>query len=506
MEELVKVRKLNESFLKVDCSPSVSYELNDFFSYEVNGARFMPAVKSGRWDGKIRLFGLMSREMYTGLYLYLHQFCKERGYEIEKIESEYGLPLDVHPIDIVQIEKYAEHLNLHHDGEAIKLRDHQLQGIYYSIRHRGKLLLSPTGSGKSLIIYVIIRYLKSWFESQNINKSQLIVVPRTGLVEQLYSDFEDYSSANKWPVKDLVSKVYSGLPKNPSTPIVITTWQSIYKLPESYFQNYGTVIGDEAHTWKAKCLTMLMSKCTEAPFRIGLTGTLDGIEINKLVLEGLFGSIHRVASTRELIDNGTLSELKIKAIVLKYSDAERHKVIKDKDYQSEIEFLISHPKRNKFIRNLALAQKSNTLVLFNRVGKHGQILYEMIKEKASDGRKVYFIHGGVAPVDRENIRKIVQKENDAIILASYGTFQLGVNIPNLHSIIFGSPSKSKIRNLQSIGRGLRTSDDKEFCTLFDIADDLQWKSKTNHTLNHLLERIDIYNSENFDYNIIEVTL
>lgn len=504
--EVIKVQKLNEVYMKVDCSPHIAYELNDFFSFEVAGARFMPQVRSGHWDGKLRLFGLLSRKMYVGLYLYLHQFCKDRNYEIEKVDSEYGKPLDVHPMAISQLQEYVESLKLSYGDKPITIYEHQLEGVYYSLRHKGKLLISPTGSGKSLIIYVILRYLKGWYRLQNIQKSQLVVVPRTGLVEQLYSDFENYSAMNGWNVEANVGKIYSGLPKNPDKPIVITTWQSIYKLPAAYFEQYSTVIGDEAHTWKAKCLMELMSKCTETPFRIGMTGTLDGIETNKLVLEGLFGSVHKVASTKELIDSGLLAKLTIKIIILKYTPDERKMVTKVKNYQEEITFLISNPRRNRFIRNLTIAQKANTLLLFNRVEKHGEILFNCIKEKVNDDRKVYFIYGKVPAIEREEIRKIVAEETDAIIVASYGTFQLGINIPNLQTVIFGSPSKSRIRNLQSIGRGLRTHEGKNQCVLYDIADDLQWKSKENYTLKHLLERITIYNSEDFDYTLTEVPL
>jgi len=493
--------------MKVDCSPSVAYELNDYFSYEAPGARFMPTVKNRMWDGKIRLFGLMSREIYTGLYLYLHQFCKERSYTLEKVATEYGKPLDIHPVKIETIEEFTKSLNLRVNGKAITPHDHQIEGVYYALRHRGKLLVSPTGSGKSLIIYIILRYLKLWYQLKQMDRAQLLVVPRTGLVEQMYSDFADYSSANNWPVESMCARIYAGLPKEPPSPIVITTWQSIYKQPTTFFHRYGTVIGDEAHTWKAKCLSSLMSKCTEAPFRIGTTGTLDGIEINKLVLEGLFGSVHQVATTKELMDEGILTPLKIKIVVLKHTDEHRKAVCKAKDFQDEIAFLIAHEKRNKFVRNLALAQKGNTLVLFNRVAQHGKILYDLIfKAVAGTGRKVYFIHGGVDAVDREEIRKIVMNETDAIVIASYGTFQLGVNIPNIRSIIFGSPSKSRIRNLQSIGRGLRTDEGKDGCTLYDIADDLQWKDRVNHTLKHMMERIDIYNQEEFDFNLVEVPL
>jgi len=506
MEEVVRVSKVNEAYIKVDCSPSVAYELSDYFSYDEPGARFMPQVRARLWDGKRRLFGLMSREMYSGLYLHLVQFCKERSYDIEKVPTEYGLPLDIHPVRIETLETFCKSLNLHYDGKPISIYDHQLQGVFYGLKHRGKLLLSPTGSGKSLIIYVILRYLKAYNQMKGIDKSQILIVPRTSLVEQMYSDFQEYSYANKWPVADMCARIYSGLPKDPPSPIVITTWQSIYQQPKPFFDKYYTVIGDEAHTWKAKCLTSIMSKCTEAPYRIGLTGTLDGTEVNKLVLEGLFGSVYQVATTKELQDKGILAPLKIKIAVLKYSDEERKAIAKSKEYSDEIAFLLAHEKRNRFVRNLAVAQKSNTLVLFNQIEKHGDILYRMIKEKVADGRNVYYIHGGVDVEEREAVRKIMAKETDAIVLASYGTYQLGINIPNLHNVVFGSPSKSRIRNLQSIGRGLRTTAGKAYCTLFDIADDLQWKNRVNHTLKHLLERIDIYNNEEFDYNLVEVPI
>jgi superfamily II DNA or RNA helicase len=504
VEEVIKVWKANHAFIKVDCSPSIAMELHEYFSFEAPGAKFMPTYKARVWDGKIRLFGLLTKELYSGLYLHLHEFCKARNYRLEKLESEYGLPLQTHSIKENTLEAFIKALKLTDaNAQPLEVYSHQFEAIFKGLRHKNKLFLSPTASGKSLIIYVMTRYLRALFKHKEEAGNILIVVPTLGLLTQMYNDFKEYSQANGWPVDKFVSKIQAGLPKDPPTPIVISTWQGIYSQPKAFFQRYRVVIGDEAHQYKAKSLIAIMTKATEAEWRIGTTGTLDGIETNKLVLQGLFGSVQQVATTKELQELGVLSKLSIKCIVLKYSDADRTSM-SGKDYQEEIKFLIGNEKRNKFIRNLALSQKANTLVLFSRVGSHGAILSEMIKTKAATGRKVFFVHGQVDADEREAVRQITEKEANAIIVASYGTFSTGINIKNLHSVIFASPSKSKIRNLQSIGRGLRVTDGKDSCTLYDIADDLQTKKRVNFAIKHLVERIEIYNQENFDFNIVEV--
>jgi superfamily II DNA or RNA helicase len=199
-----------------------------------------------------------------------------------------------------------------------------------------------------------------------------------------------------------------------------------------------------------------------------------------------------------------LADLKVFGIILQYSD-EIKKANKEHVYRDEIDWIVQHEPRNRFIRNLALKQVGNTLVLFQFVEKHGKILYDLIQNKDSS-RKVFFVYGGTDTEQREQIRHITEGEADAIIVASYGTFATGINIRNLHNIIFASPSKSRVRNLQSIGRGLRTSSTKTSCNLYDIGDDLTWKTRKNYTLLHMIERIKIYNDEQFDYKLVKVTL
>jgi superfamily II DNA or RNA helicase len=395
-----------------------------------------------------------------------------------------------------QVEKYVKALDL---PEKIEIRDYQIDAIQKAANEERTLLLSPTGSGKSFIIYSLMRYHLSE------DRKCILIVPTTSLVEQMYSDFEDYSTVNQWSVKTHCQKLYAGFPKEFTKDVLITTWQSIYLQPKSWFKQFNVIFGDEAHQFKAKSLTGVMEKMDSIRYRVGTTGTLDNKKIHRLVLEGIFGPIHRVTTTKSLMDSGRLSNLNIKCLILKYSE-EIRKERKNKTYQEEMDWLVTNEKRNKFIRNLAIASTGNTLVLFQYVEKHGKILYELIKEKSHDKRKIFFVHGGTDVSDRESVRHITEQESDAIIIASFGTFSTGINIPSIENVVFASPSKSKIRNLQSIGRGLRLKDGKSSCNLFDIADDLHWKSWKNHTLNHAAERYKTYAEEEFKIKIVEVDI
>lgn len=345
----------------------------------------------------------------------------------------------------------------------------------------------------------MVRYLL-----QNIpeNKKILIVVPTTGLVSQMFNDFKDYSNKDGF-VKNHCHQVYSGEDKTTNKRIVITTWQSVYKLKEDYFKDFYCVFGDECHLFKAKSLTTLMGKLKNCPYRTGTTGTLDGTHVHKLVIEGLFGKVYNVTTTKSLIDKNLLSNLKIKCLLLQYSEDEINS-IKRADYNQELEWLILNEKRNKFICNLANSISGNVLVLFNFVEKHGIPLYEAIKEKKK--KETYLIYGKTDVEEREDIRKIVDKNTNSVLVASYGTCSTGINIKNINAIIFASSSKSLVRVLQSIGRGLRKSDSKDKVTVFDLGDDLRYKKHRNHTLKHMDERISIYTNEKFIFDITSIRL
>ena len=483
MDDALRVEKLNEVYNRVHCEPWLAKELDSFFTFKAPGYQFMPLYKSGIWDGNVRLFKLRGHLLYVGLNQYLEQFCNERNYDL-KYESDYSAD----EFSVKEATEFISSLSL-----PFEVRDYQQEAFIYAVRNKRAMLLSPTASGKSLIIYLITR----WFNSKT-----LLIVPTTSLVHQMYTDFESYG----YDSKTHCHRIYSGQEKWPDhdPKVVITTWQSIYKLDKSWFDQFDVVIGDEAHLFKAKSLTSIMEQLEDCKYRFGFTGTLDGAQTHKLVLEGLFGPVKKVTTTKELIDQKHLSEFKIKSIVLKYSDEDRKAMVKKK-YQEEMDFIVGNTKRNRFIRNLVASLEGNTLLLFQYIEKHGNILYTDLQAEFKN-RPIYYVHGGVEGEDREDIRKLVEMDQNAVIIASYGTFSTGVNIKNLHNIIFASPSKSRIRNLQSIGRGLRLGDNKTNCTLFDIADDLSWQSKKNYTLEHFIERMKIYNEERFNVKIYTVKL
>ena len=484
MSDLV-IKNINEVYVSIECEDSISYELRDEFTFMVPGAQFSPQFRSKLWDGKIRLFDIRKKQIYRGLIPHIIDFCQSRDYTYE-YEDDFN-----NEFSIKEAKDFIKTLNLN-----ITPRDYQIDAFVHAIRNKRCLLLSPTASGKSLIIYFILRYLH---EQKNIRKS-LIIVPTVSLVSQLATDFSDYG----FDSDTYVHRIYSGQDKETDKPIVISTWQSLFKLPKKYFESFEAVVGDEAHLFKAKSLTDIMTNLINAKYRIGTTGTLDGTKTNKLVLEGLFGSVNKVTTTKELMDQKHIADFSIKCLVLKHNDS-ICQAAKNFTYPQEIEYLVLNEDRNKFITNLALSLEGNTLLLYQYVDKHGKILYDMISEKAPD-RKVFFISGNIDAEIREETRKIVENEQRSIIVASFGTFSTGTNIRNLHNIIFASPSKSRIRNLQSIGRGLRKSETKSNAILFDIADDLRYKKHDNYTLKHFALRLKIYSEEQFKFKIFKISL
>ena len=485
------ISKKNEVYLRLtDVEPSIAAELNDFFTFEVPGFKYMPAYRSKMWDGKIRLYNIVTGEIYVGLLPYIEEYLNNNGegYEFaDGITSKRDVARSV-------VQGFVRGLRPTLNGKRIEVRDYQLDAIAHAIATNRSLLISPTASGKSLIIYCLVRYY------QMMELKTLILVPTTSLVEQMYKDFEDYG----WSSGTYCQKIYQGHDKKVTKDVVISTWQSIHRMPRQYFRQFGAVFGDEAHLFKAKSLTGIMTKLDTCKYRFGLTGTLDGTQTHRLVLEGLFGKAKYVVTTKELIDDKTLANLKIDCIILKYPNEDRQ-IVKDFEYAAELEYIVTKAERNTFVCDLVGHLSGNTLVLFQFVEKHGNILYDIIRGKYKD-RKVFFVYGGVDTDTREEIREIVENEKNAVIVASYGTFSTGINIRNIKNIVFSSPSKSKIRVLQSLGRGLRQQGGNKTLRLYDISDDLSFDSKLNFTLRHFKERLNIYNDQKFDYEIRRINL
>ena len=377
----VFISKANEVFLKIDSEPHIEYELRDHFTFEVEGAKFMPQYRNRNWNGEIHLFDMRSKRIYIGLLDRIISFCQRHDYTYKFVDNEYyGAPFEINEgISYEGVKDYMSSICSHSP------RKYQVEGVYDALRHNRKLLISPTASGKSLMIYSLVRYY--------VDKGQkiLLVVPTTSLVEQMYKDFEDYG----WDADSYCHRIYAGKDKTNEHPVTITTWQSVYKLERSFFEDYNVVIGDEAHLFKSKSLVSIMTKLHHAKYRFGFTGTLDGTQTHKWVLEGLFGPSYKVTKTDELMKQGHLSQLDIQCLILK------HPPQKFETYQDEIQYLIEHDQRNKFITNLTLDLKGNTLVLFQYVEKHGKELFDIIRKGADKNRKVFYVSGEVDAKDRE---------------------------------------------------------------------------------------------------------
>lgn len=489
----VHLEYLNEVHCRVRCDPGTLMEMSEHFTHYAENYKFHPKYKSRMWDGKISLVNRLSGTIYAGLAQEIKRFCDSRSYSFS-FDPEFVY-------DNVSIHEVKEFVNSLDLPEWLDIRDYQIDAVAKCLRSKRRTLLSPTSSGKSFMIYLIA----AWYR-----KKTLIIVPTIGLVRQMEEDIRSYGFTGS------ISTSINGLDKSNDikSDIVITTWQSLdngkTKMAKAWYQQFKVVFGDEAHGWKAKSLINIMSNMVNTPYRFGTTGTLDNSELNKRTIYGLFGAPYQTVSTREMIDSGYAADIKIKCIVLSYPDHVRkefHKQVTDKrtgkkrkkSYQEEVDFLVNYEKRTEFIKNLALSLKGNKLVFF-RLKDHGDVLYAAL----SGYPNVYYIDGDISGDRREEIRKAMEQHEEAILLASMGTTSTGVSIKRLHHMIAGSPSKSKIKVLQSIGRMLRQHEEKEHAVLYDIVDDLSYGSRTNFTLDHFAERVKIYDNEKFDYKIYTV--
>lgn len=497
------IEKYDEVWLKIDSDDfGILQELYEYFSFFVPGYKFMPSFKMGRWDGKIRLYQLSSGKIYLGLLNKIIQFCQERSF----IPIINGIKKPVSEINEQHLIEFTRTLKLKNHGNDLEARDYQISALQYAIKEEKCIIISPTSSGKSLIIAL----LTQWFllmHTLPAQKKILIIVPTLQLIEQMFNDFCNYFSEFDPTIMHKMHKIFSGQEKDGSQNqiIYISTWQSIYKLSKDYFSQFSVVITDEVHQAKADAIKGLIEKTNNTPFRFGLTGTLDNALTHQLVLEGLFGSIKKMTTTSKLIERGQISPLQIKSLILEYPE-EIRRMSTRLTYQEELEFVLQFKKRiDVTLKLLQSLEKQNTLVLFSRVEQQGQPFYEACLDQFPD-RHVYYIAGSVKGHEREKIKQLTEQQTNVIIIASIGTTSTGVSITNLHNIILLSPSKSKIRVLQSIGRVLRQHITKTIATVYDIVDDLCWKKHKNYTYMHAMERLDLYDKEHFPYKIHRLKL
>lgn len=484
---MITIEKPNASRIKILSDKSIALEIRDKYTFYAQSYKHHPKFKAKLWDGKIRMFNSQSRTMAAGLLTNLCDFFKEQNYEFEVKDS-----FKPQKVSFDEIESFIATLGL---PKHLVPRDYQLNAIYEAINDTRGIYISPTASGKSFIIYIVWR----WFRDHNQTKKSILVVPTVGLVKQMYSDFESYGFNSQ----DNIHMITSGADKETDKELIISTWQSIYKLDKQWFLKFNLIIGDEVHRFTAVSLNTIMNNLENAHYRFGFSGTLDGSTVNELTLEGLFGPIKYVTTTHKLMQEGHVAKFKIKTIVIKYSDEYKKWFASNKfEYRDEINLIVGNQTRNKIIVNLIKSIKEgNTIVFFKYIENHGVHLKKMIEESLEGtGRKFFYIDGSISADERDEIRHAVEQEKNAVILASTGTTSTGINIISLRNMIFTTPTKSQITVLQSIGRTLRQFNNKE-AVLYDIADDLTFKKKINHTYRHFLERLQIYIKEKFDYTV-----
>lgn len=503
----IHVVAMNATYIQIGADASILSEINDYFTFEVPGAKFMPSFKYGAWDGKKRMYSHVNQTLYLGLYSQLIQFATERDYKVIEYDSIY-------PKDVVKFDKmkdFMKGLDIHAGGNKITPHYYQETAIDHALNNPRSTIVSPTSSGKSLIIYSLVRW-----HLQN-NRRILIIVPTINLVMQMYSDFKDYSSEIEWDTNEHCHKIYSGQEKDSIKPVIISTWQSMQHNKADHFKKYDVVIVDEVHGAKSDQITKIMDRSINAFYRYGFTGTLQDAKIHKLVIIGLFGPAKKIIGTKTLMDEGFVAKLSIKVIMLHYSDECKKelrgltvaaKKSKGNGYAAEMDFIVNHQRRMDTVINLTTVLQGNTLVLFQYVEKHGKVIYEKLLQNSE--KRVYYISGETNPDERERIRCEMETRNDIILVASLGTFSTGVSVKNIHNIVQASPSKSKIKVLQSIGRGLRISKTKDSVTLYDIVDNITYKARKheyqNYTLKHFWERWKIYREEKFRVRVYERSL
>ncbi|CAL9957889.1 DNA helicase [Vibrio phage D479] len=499
----------NESYVQILAEPGVLHEMIDYFSFQAEGYRFNPKYKMGIWDGKIRLMTYQGLLPY-GLVEQALSFARNMMYKVE-------MDPKINPINDLsreEFDKWIDGVEMYSGANRIDPYWYQKDSVYHAITQKRGVLNLPTSAGKSCIQSLISLYfLETLRESEE--EKILIIVPTTALVQQMMDDFVDYrifGYDNLYGIKGGVDRNAIG-----DREIVVSTWQSAVKQPQEWFEQFGMLLVDECHLATGKSLDGIIKKMTNCVYKFGLTGSLRDGKANIMQYVGSFGQIFRPVDTKQLMEEGQVTDLDIKCLMLEYPETVRSEM-KGSDYQSEVKWLLSNVARNKFLiklaYNLSAKQGENTLLLFKNL-KHGKLLYEALK-KVHDPEKVFYVSGATKTEARTEVKKISEDIDGAIIVASYGVFSTGISIKKLHNVIFAHPTKSKVTTLQSIGRVLRKHGSKVRAKLFDVIDNLAIKPKranakkqyshVNYTMKHGMKRIELYNQEQFDYIIRKVHL
>lgn len=486
----ILVEKIDEVFNVVYSEDrGVLQELSEFFSFFAKNYEFSPKYKNRVWDGKIRLYSTLTGKLYGGLLKHLEFFCQERGYNLKKL-GDLAKPAENVDFDYDEFIKSLDLVHTPYETQKV--------AICSAIKDKKRLFLSPVNSGKSLIIYSLFRYLLP-----RANGKILIVVPTVSLVHQMYSDFHDYNP--NYDIEPHIHKIYAGQEKSVDKQVFLTTWQSLQNQPKKYFKQFGAVIVDECHGAKADELKKILEHCDGAEYRIGTTGTLDGMTVNKLTIEGLTGPTLEVTTQKHLIDAGISSNINIDCFVINYPLAECE-ANKKLTYQEEMKYVVNSEPRNRLIANICKTiPKDENVIILTQFINHIELIKKAIIASGCTKEIIVFA-GTVESTQREIIRKSIDGKNGIIMIATYGAASTGLNIKNLQWMITASSSKSQIRVIQTIGRILRKDGKENLVKLIDLVDNMKYKSHLNYLMKHFVERVKIYTKEKYPYKIKKINI
>lgn len=450
-------------------------EIREYFSVENEAAKFSRSFFVPK-----RLYCIAPNGYFDiGLVEEIINFLDTRSYQYKINYTDAALK-EINP----KLEKsLIKRLNL-------DLRDYQEEAVNKCLKVGRGVILLGTGAGKTLTIATLIDNF--YLYSKNLsNFKALIIVPDLGLVNQTYNDFIEYNvsfSVTRWTGK---------LQPDPDANVVIANIDIIRnKFEENlWIKSVDVLILDEAHKFNKgnKCSKVLDKIRT--PNKFGFTGTLPADNIDKWNVIGKIGPVLIKKSSYELREEKFLTNVSIKVFCLNYKTKPikvRNSGDTTENYRNELQFLTFNSFRNKVVEKTCSNFKNNILILINNID-HGQHLFSLLTAALPD-KQVFFIRGEVEVDERDRVKKIMESSNNVICIAISAIFSTGVNIKNLHMIIFAAGGKSFIRTVQSIGRGLRLSDNKEKLVIIDIADMLEYGT------DHSIKRKEIYNDEKIEYN------
>lgn len=483
MTKVSTLKIFDECNCKFDgLDPIVRRAMVKSLKFEVPGARFMPSVKLGRWDGK-KSFCTMGAQSYINVLDILLPIVTDAGYEIKVEDYRKPIHYDLPKIDenLFKGKVWPEGHEM--AGEPIILRDYQVECINEYLKNLQCIQEISTGAGKTLMTAALSHLIEEYTGGRTI-----VIVPNKDLVRQTE---EDYINVG------LDTGVYYGDRKDIGKQHTICTWQSLnnlYKLGtvddlnviEAFLEGVNCVVVDEVHLAKADVLTALLTgPMANIPIRWGLTGTIPEYEFQVISLLITIGEIINELTPKELQDRGVLAQCHVNIIQLQDNGEFRN-------YQEELKYLVTNPARIKYIAESIkkIAETGNTLVLVDRI-KAGQLLEEFLEDS------IFLSGSDKSSLRKEHYDKISNNDNE-IIVATYGIASTGINIPRIFNLVMIEAGKSYVKVIQSIGRGIRKARDKDEVEIWDFTGSLKYSKR------HLTKRKNFYKKVQYPFTITKV--